>query len=53
MAALVADGIDVWSGLVALGCATIGNAVGGVLFVALLKYSLIVRSRYSPSRGIK
>ena len=49
MAAVIANGVDVWDGAVALACATVGNAIGGVLFVALLKYSLIVRSRYSPN----
>jgi formate/nitrite transporter FocA (FNT family) len=50
-AAMVANGIDLTAGLVALACSTVGNALGGVLFVALLKYSLIVRSRYAPQAG--
>lgn len=45
-AALTVGGIGLTAGLVALGGASLGNAIGGVLFVALLKYSLVIRSRY-------
>ena len=44
-------GIGALDFLKCLGWMTLGNAIGGVLFVSLLKYSLVVRSR-TPTHDV-